>query len=246
MNRTVVRYRSFVTAAVLGLFLSGLSVMPSQAQSVQPQINLGTSANYVLLAHTAITNGATTVITGSSSRIVGISPGIADEGTVASTLFSGATEFQNATDAPTIAQAALQNAITYMNTLIPTVVSANLSLAADSTMFPGIYTTPDGAAMSVDGNLTLDARGDPNAIFVFETPSALNTTSGVTVFLTNGAKASNIYWLVGAGLTFGASSTMYGNFLVAAGTTIGASSILQGRVLSQNSITLGASVVLIS
>lgn len=60
-----------------------------------------------------------------------------------------------------------------MHTLIPTVVSANLSLAADATMFPGIYTTPDGAAMSVDGNLT---------------PSALNTSAGVTVFLTNGAK----------------------------------------------------------
>ena len=97
-----------------------------------------------LLAHTAITNGATTVITGSTSRIVGISPGIADAGTVASILFSGATEFQNATDAPTIAQADLQNAMTYMHTLIPTVVSANLSLAADATMFPGIYTTPDG------------------------------------------------------------------------------------------------------
>jgi hypothetical protein len=246
MNRTINRFRSFTIAAVLGLILPGLSAIPSHAETFQPQINLGSSANYVLLAHTAITNGATTVITGSTSRIVGISPGVADAGTVASILFSGATEFQNATDAPTIAQADLQNAMTYMHTLIPTVVSANLSLAADATMFPGIYTTPDGAAMSVDGNLTLDARGDPNAIFVFETPTAFNTSAGVTVFLTNGAQASNIYWLVGAGLTFGASTTMYGNFLVTAGTTIGASSILHGRVLSQDAITLGASVVLIS
>ena len=113
MNRTINRFRSFAIAAVLGLILPGLSAIPSHAETFQPQINLGSSANYVLLAHTAITNGATTVITGSTSRIVGISPGVSDVGTVASILFSGATEFQNATDAPTIAQADLQNAMTY-------------------------------------------------------------------------------------------------------------------------------------
>ena len=246
MNRAINRFRSLTVAAVLGLILPGISAVPSHAGTFQPQINSGSSANYVFLAHTAITNGATTVISGSTSRIVGISPGIADAGTVASILASGATEFQNATDAPTIAQFDLQSAMTYMNTLIPTVVSANLSLAPNATIFPGVYTTPDGVAMSVDENLTLDANGDSNAIFVFETPTALNTTAGINVFLKNGAQASNIYWLMGAGLTMGASTNISGNFLVSAGTTIGAGSTLHGRVLSQDAITLGASVVLIS
>ena len=246
MNRPINRLRLFSIAAVLGLILPGVSAIPSHADTVQPRINLGTSANYVLLAHTAITNGATTVISGAASRIVGINPGVSDVGTVSSILASGATEFQNGTDAPAIAQADLQRALTYISTLTPTVVSANLSLAANATMFPGVYTTPDGAAMSIDSNLILDAKGDPNAIFVFETPVALNTTAAITVFLQNGAQASNIYWVVGAGLTLGASTTISGNFLVTAGTTIGASSLVFGRVLSQDAITLGASVVLIS
>jgi hypothetical protein len=245
-HRPINRLRLFSIAAVLGLILPGVSAMSSQADTVQPRIDLGTSANYVLLAETAITNGATTVIAGSASRIVGINPGVSDVGTVSSILASGATEFQNGTDAPAKAQADLQRALTYISTLTPTVVSANLSLAADATIFPGLYTTPDGAAMSIDSNLILDAKGDPNAIFVFETPVALNTTAGITVFLQNGAQASNIYWVVGAGLTLGASTTISGNFLVTAGTTIGASSLVFGRVLSQDAITLGASVVLIS
>lgn len=79
MNRTINRFRSFNITAALGLILSGLSALPSHAETFQPQINLRRSGDYVLLAHTAITNGAKTVITGSMSRIVGISPGIADD-----------------------------------------------------------------------------------------------------------------------------------------------------------------------
>lgn len=232
--------------ALLGLILPGTSATPSQANTFQPRINLGTSANYVLLAHTAITNGATTIISGTGSRVVGISPGISGAGTVSSILASGATEFQNGTGAPTLAQADLQSAMASISSLTPTVVGANLSLADSATIFPGVYTTLGGAAMSIDQNLILDAKGDSNAVFVFIAPTAFNTSAAITVFLKNGAQASNIYWVVGAGLTMGASTNISGNFLVTAGTTIGASSTLHGRVLSQDAITLGASVVLIS
>ena len=187
----------------------------------QPQINLGTNANYVLLSHTAITNGATTIISGAGSRVVGISPGISDVGTVSSIIASGATEFQNGTGEPTLAQSDLQNAIASVSSLTPKVVSANLSLADSAT-------------------------GDSNAIFVFVAPTALNTSAAITVFLQNDAQAANIYWVVGAALTLGASTNISGNFLVTAGTTIGASSTLYDRILSQDAVTLGASVVLVS
>lgn len=130
--------------------------------------------------------------------------------------------------------------------LIDLGTSANLSLADNATIYPGVYTTPGGAAMSVDQNLILDARGDANATFVFVAPTAFNTSAAITVFLQNGAKASNIYWVVGAGMTLGASTNISGNFLVTAGTTVGASSTVNGRILSQDSVTLGASAVLIS
>jgi len=246
VNRAIKPKRILSVIALLGLVVPGISVTPSQADTFQPQINLGTSANYVLLAHTAITNGATTIISGMGSRVVGISPGISDVGTVSSIIASGATEFQNGTGEPTLAQSDLQKAIASVSSLTPKVVSANLSLADNATVYPGVYTTPGGAAMSIDQNLILDAKGDSNAIFVFVAPTAFNTSAAITVFLQNGAQASNIYWVVGAGLTLGASTNISGNFLVTAGTTIGASSTLHGRILSQDAVTLGASVVLVS
>ena len=144
------------------------------------------------------------------------------------------------------AQADLQNAIASVSLLTPKVVGANFSLADNATVYPGVYTTPGGAAMSVNQDLILDAKGDPNAIFVFIAPTAFNTSAAITGFLQNGAQAANIYWVVGAALTLGASTNISGNFLVTAGTTIGASSTLQGRILSQDAVTLGASVVLVS
>lgn len=232
--------------AILGLILPGVNAASSQASTFHPQINLGTSVNYVLLAHKALTNGASTIISGTGSRIVGISPGISDVGTVSSFLASGATQFQNDTAAPTLAQADLLKAMASISALTPKTVGANLSLANSDTLYPGVYTTPSGSAMSVDGNLILDAQGNANAVFVFIAPTAFNTSAGVTVSLINGAQASNIYWLVGAGLAMGASTTIPGNFLVTADATIGASSVVRGRVLGLGAITLGASVNLIA
>ena len=232
--------------AILGLILPGINAASSQASTSQPQIDLGTSVNYVLLAHQALTNGASTIISGTGSRIVGISPGISAVGTVSSFLASGASEFQNDTLPPTLAQADLLGAMASIGGLTPTTVGANLSLANDDTIYPGVYTTPGGAAMSVDGNLILDAQGNTNAVFVFIAPTAFNTSAGVTVSLINGAQASNIYWLVGAGMTFGASTTIQGNFLVSADATVGASSVVTGRILGRGAITLGASVNMIA
>ncbi|HEX7405259.1 MAG TPA: ice-binding family protein [Candidatus Nanopelagicaceae bacterium] len=246
VNRAMKPKRILSVIALLGLVVPGISATPSQANTFQPKINLGSSANYVLLAHTAITNGATTIISGTGTKVVGISPGISDAGTVSSIIASGATEFQNGTAKPTLAQSDLQNAIASVSSLTPKVVSANLSLADNATIYPGVYTTPGGAAMSIDQNLILDAKGDSNAIFVFVAPTSFNTSAAITVFLQNGAQASNIYWVVGAGLTLGASTNISGNFLVTAGTAIGASSTLHGRILSQDAVTLGASVVLVS
>jgi len=244
VSRMMKPRRILSVVALLGLILPGISATSSQADTPQPQINLGTSANYVLLAHIAITNGATTIISGTGSRVVGISPGISDVGTVSSIIASGATEFQNGTGQPTLAQSDLQKAIASVSSLTPKVVSANLSLADNATVYPGVYTTPGGTAMSIDQNLILDAKGNSNAVFVFVAPTAFNTSAAITVFLQNGAQASNIYWVVGAGLTLGASTNISGNFLVTAGTAIGASSVLHGRILSQDAVSLGASVVL--
>jgi len=76
VNRAITPKRILSVIAILGLVVPGISSTSSAAEIFQPQINLGTSANYILLAHTAITNGATTIISGTGSKVVGISPGV--------------------------------------------------------------------------------------------------------------------------------------------------------------------------
>ena len=61
-----------------------------------------------------------------------------------------------------------------------------------STYSPGIYQT--GSAFALTGTMTLDARGDPNAVSVFQIEAAMNTAAASWVVLANGAQAGNVYW----------------------------------------------------
>ncbi len=123
---------------------------------------------------------------------------------------------------------------------------ANLVLA------PGDYTAAAGTFMIEGGNLTLDAQGDANAVWVFQMATTL-TVGGPgaafpeSVILVNGAQAKNVYWQVGSAATINAAGggTMVGTIISQAGaafSTVGNTALvtLDGRVLS-----LGASVTLV-
>jgi len=53
------------------------------------------------------------------------------------------------------------------------------------------------------GNVTLNAQGDPNAVFIFQVGSSITTGSATKVLLVNGAQPCNVYWEVGASATLG-------------------------------------------
>jgi len=123
---------------------------------------------------------------------------------------------------------------------------------AGITLAPGVYAAPGGSFMIQGGNLTLDAQGNPNAVWVFQMAQAL-TVGGPgaafpqSIILAGGAQAKNIFWQVGSFATINAAGggTMAGTILSQAGasfSTAGNNSIvtLNGRVLS-----LGASVTLV-
>jgi len=123
---------------------------------------------------------------------------------------------------------------------------ANLVLA------PGDYTAAAGTFMIEGGNLTLDAQGDANAVWVFQMATTL-TVGGPgaafpeSVILVNGAQAKNVYWQVGSAATINAAGggTMVGTIISQAGaafSTAGNTALvtLDGRVLS-----LGAVVTLV-
>ena len=94
-------------------------------------------------------------------------------------------------------------------TLAPVTVAGNLG---GLTLPPGLYKSTSSLAIS-SGDLTLDAQGDANGIFIFQVASTLTTTSGRKVILSGGAKSNNVYWQVGTSATLGTTSVFKGTIM---------------------------------
>jgi hypothetical protein len=108
------------------------------------------------------------------------------------------------------------------------------------TLTPGIYRAANAIQIQ-SGNLILNARGDANAVWIFQISGNLNTigTSGGSIILTGGAQAKNIYWQVGNSANIGASTTFNGNILALNSITLNSSANVVGRLLARNgAITL--------
>jgi hypothetical protein len=127
---------------------------------------------------------------------------------------------------------------------------------ANLVLVPGTYTASAGTFLIEGGDLMLDARGDANAVWVFQMATTL-TVGGPgaafpqSVILVNGAQAKNVYWQVGSAATInaGGGGTMVGTVISQAGTavsTAGNTAIvtINGRVLSLNaSVTLVDTII---
>jgi Ice-binding-like/Bacterial Ig-like domain len=153
-----------------------------------------------------------------------------------------------------IAMQARADALTAYNALValPAGPDPGAGNLANLVLVPGDYTAAAGSFMIQGGDLTLDARGDANAVFVFQMATTL-TVGGPgaafpqSIILINGAQAKNVFWQVGSAATINAAGggTMVGTIISQAGaafSTVGNTTVvtLNGRVLS-----LGASVTLV-
>jgi hypothetical protein len=110
------------------------------------------------------------------------------------------------------------------------------------TLAPGIY--KDTSSFGITGTLTLDAGGDPSAVFIFQAGSTLITESGSEVKLTNGAQACNVFWQVGSSATLKTNSIFNGNILALTSITLNTGASVVGRVLAQNgAVTLDTNTI---
>jgi hypothetical protein len=91
---------------------------------------------------------------------------------------------------------------------------------------------------------SLDAKGDANAVFIFQVGTALGLAADTQIILSGSAKATNVYWAVGASVTLGATSTFKGTILAATAITLGAGAVVEGRLLAHGaSVTLNTNAV---
>jgi hypothetical protein len=221
--------------ASLGLLVAGVVGATSTAQALGAPVGLGTAASYAVLAGQAVTNTNSSVISGNLGvspllAVSGFPPGVVKNGTIHA---GDAEAGQAQSDLTTAYDEAAGRASTSDQT------GKDLG---DQTLTTGVYTA--STSMALTGTVTLDAQGDPNAVFVFQAGSTLTTASGSTVLLTNGASPCNVYWQVGSSATLGTGSTFIGTIMALTAATVTTGVTVEGRVLARNgSVTLDDDVI---
>lgn len=203
----------------------------------QTAVPLGSAANFVILAGSTVTNTGPTMITGGN---VGLSPGSAVTGFPPGTLVAPAV--MHITD-PTAAQAQLDLTTAYNYAAgLPggAVLPGDMS---GLTFTPGLYKTSSTVMLSA-GNVTLDAQGNANAVFIFQVGSTLTTLGSTHVILAGGAQAKNVFWQVSSSATLGTNSIFMGTILSLQSVTLDTGAALTGRALARNAaVTLDANAV---
>ena len=210
-------------------------VIPIQT-IVQPAVGLSSSINLAVLAGSAVTNTGATNITGDLALSPGTSVGGFPPGILTGTQhINDAIANQAKVDLTTAYNDAAGRTSTDIVTL-----SGNIG---GLTLTPGLYKSTSSLAIS-SGDLTFDAKGNANAVFIIQIASSLTTTSGRKVILSGGALASNIFWQVGSSATFGTTSVFKGTIMAMQSITFNTGATLDGKALARTGgITMAGNTI---
>jgi hypothetical protein len=224
--------RSRLVTALTCVAATGIIVTTPHAHAarVAAPVPLGMATTFAALGGAQVANTGASIVTGDVGAVpptgtTGFPPGI-----VVGTVHPGD---------PTAVQARTDLATAYGNaagqptdTTIPTQLGG-------TTRTPGVYDSASDT-FRLAGNLTLNAGGDPTAIFIFktalsdETANSLVTEPGSRVILTGGAQACNVFWQVADSARLGRSSNFAGNILAANAINVDTGATVDGRVHSRD------------
>ncbi|WP_424183877.1 ice-binding family protein [Actinokineospora sp. G85] len=217
------RTRWFAAAALSASVVASSTLLTYPAVAAEAPVGLGTARSYSVLAGQAVTNTGPSTLSGD----LGVSPGSAITGFPPG-LASGATHPGDAV----ALQAQSDLVIAYDDAAgrAPTAdVAGDL---VGRTLTGGVHKSTGPLALS--GTLTLDARGDPNTVWIFQIASTLITATASSVALVNGAQACHVYWQVGSSATLGTTSTFRGTIMALTSITVTTGTVVEGRALARN------------
>jgi len=204
-----------------------LALICAQARvAAQGDPVLGTAGNFTVLAGSTVTNTGFTVIQGN----LGVSPGTAVTGFPPGLVVNGSIHSADA-----VALQAQSDLVTAYNALAGMAPTANLTGQdlGGLTLTPGVYKFDSSAQLT--GALTLNALGNPAAVFVFQIGSALTTASASSVLGINGVDDCNVFWDIGSSATLGTTTAFQGNILATTSITLDTgATIEQGSALAEN------------
>jgi hypothetical protein len=143
-----------------------------------------------------------------------------------------------------IAMQAAADALAAYNAMVALPPGANPGVNLGGLILaPGVYTAPGGSFLLTGSDLTLDAQGNANAVWVFQMATSLTVGAAGAprnVILINGAQAQNVFWQVGSAATINGAGggTMVGTIIAMAGITFSTAgnnappfTVLDGRAL---------------
>ncbi|HEY3339048.1 MAG TPA: ice-binding family protein [Propionicimonas sp.] len=203
------------------------------AFAIGSSVGLGTTASYSVLAGQTVTNTGPSTLSGSA----GVHPGTAvvgfPPGKVGGIIHAAdAQALQAKADLKTAYDDAAGQAA-------DATVGAQLG---GRTLVPGVYKAP--SSTKITGSLTLDAKGDPDAVFVFQIGSGLTTASSSRVVLLNDAQSCHVFWQVGTSATLGTSTRFVGTIMALTSISLKTGARIEGRALARNgSVTLDNNVL---
>lgn len=226
-------YRARVTTAATDLAGNGLATDHEWAfrtgtRIVQPPIDLGSAASFAILAGTAVNSTGETVLHGNlgvspRATINGFPPGVVNGSTHAG---DGVAN-----------QAKIDLTVAWLDGAGRTLGAAPLPHELDGlTLTPGLYTYKTAIVLGeskAEAVLTLDAQGDPDAVWIFQAGTTLTSGTGAHVRLVNGAKAENVFWQVGETATFNAGTRWKGTVMALEAITLYPDVQVDGRMLTQ-------------
>lgn len=229
-----------VTAVVIAAVV--LALTPTRANAIATPVPIGTTlATYGVLGGATVTNTGPTVVEGLN---VGVSPGTAITGFPPGIVTPPGT--LHAADAHA-GQAKIELTTAYNQaagqSLDPVVYGDAPHEFGGEVLTPGLYRATSSA--QITGTLTLDAQGNPNAVWVFQIGSTLKTAAeNSTVSLVNGASPCNVFWQVGSSATLGTNTSFVGTILASESISATTGATINGRLLADAGGTGNGAVTL--
>jgi hypothetical protein len=197
------------------------------------------------------TTGASTMITGFHSSVFSYAETPLNVGSVSGNVYTDAPEGTATTFAYATGTAA--DALNAFNDLAsrPDGTDPGAGQLGGLTLLPGVYKSASGAFLITGSDLTLDAQGNANAVWIFQMASSLTVGTPVaprSVILVNGAQAANVYWQVGSAATINGAGGgfMAGTIIANAGMTFSTAGNAALTTLNGRALGLFAAVTMVN
>ncbi len=215
--------------AAIGVFAFACGSTPDESPDTSRSLltapGLGAAKSFAVLGGSTVTNTNATKVSGD----LGVNPGLAITGFPPGIVIGGSI---HAGDAVALqAQTDVTAAYGVLAAQACTVDLTGKDLGG-LTLKPGVYCFSSSAQLT--GNLTLDAEGKADAVFVFKVVSTLITASNASVQVINGSSECGVFWQVGSSATLGTGTTFAGSILALTSISLTSGATIKGRALARN------------